>query len=103
MAFGAMEIAAVTRQQDYTAIKHQEDNKGIVNQMQIGEQNLKENEHKAQEVNNADNANWNNSQPDAREKGKNEYFGDGGQKRREGKQKVGQVIVKGHSGFDIKI
>lgn len=101
MGFG-MEIAAITRQQDFTSIKHNEDNKSVLNQSQLGIKAEKENERKARDVNTADNADWNNQRPDAREKGKNEYTGDGGQNRKQN-SKVEKVLVKGYGGFDIKI
>lgn len=103
MAFGTIEIATVTRQQDYTAIKHQEDTKGIVNQIQLGEQAQKNEDKKAKNVNEADDANWNNARHDAREKGKNEYQGDGGRDKDGPKKKHERVVVKGRQGFDIKI
>ena len=101
MGFG-MEIAAITRQQDFTSIKHNEDNKSVLNRAQLEIKVEKENEQKARDVNTADNADLNNQRPDGREKGKNEYTGDGGEKRKQN-SKVEKVLVKGHGGFDIKI
>ena len=82
MAFGSIEIVSLTRTQEYTTIKQQEDNKGFVNQTNIGQQLEKKTEQLAREVNSSDNAQWQNKKFDAREKGSNEYSGDGGKKLR---------------------
>ena len=101
MAFGSIEITTVTRAQDYTAMKHNEDNKALTDQVNIGHTIQKDEARRPKEVRNSDNADWQNKQFDARDKGSNEYGGDGGSKRR--KEKTQQVIVNGHRSFDIKI
>lgn len=103
MAFGSIEIVSLTRTQEYTTIKQQEDNKGFVNQTNIGQQLDKKTEQLAREVNSSDNAQWQNKKFDAREKGSNEYSGDGGKKRRDQKDRQEQVVIKGHQSFDMKI
>ncbi len=102
MAFGSIEIVSLTRSQDYTAIKQNEDNKGLVEQTHIGQQVKKETEQRSKEVHSSDNTEWHNKKFDAKEKGSNEYSGNGGNKRKRQEQKE-QVIVKGHQGFDMKI
>ena len=101
MAFGSIEITAVTRAQDYTTIKHNEDNKALTDQANIGHNIQKDEARRPKEVRNSDNTDWQNKQFDARDKGSNEYGGDGGNRR--SKEKTQQVIVNGHRGFDIKI
>lgn len=102
MAFGSIEITTITRAQDYTTIKHNEDNKGYVNQTNIGQQIQKDTEQRTKEVRSSDNAEWHSRKFDAKDKGDNEYSGDGGrQKKRE--EKTEQVVVNGHRSFDIKI
>lgn len=102
MAFGSIEIVTLTRTQDYTTIKHNEDNKGLVNQATIGQQIQKNTEQKIREVHSSDNTEWHNKKFDARDKGSNEYSGDGGKKRGGNKAKE-QVVIKGHQSFDMKI
>ena len=102
MAFGSIEIVSLTRTQDYTTIKHNEDNKGLVNQANIGQQIQKDTEQRAKEVRSGDNAEWHERKFDAKDKGDNEYSGDGGQRRKR-EEKTEQVIVNGHRSFDIKI
>lgn len=102
MAFGSIELTTISRAQDYSAIKHNEDNKGIVDQGNIVAHVQKTEEHRAREVHSSDNAQWHDQRPDAREKGKNEYSGDGGRKRRGGGPRE-QMVKKSQGGFDMKI
>ena len=102
MALGAIEIVTLTRTQDYTAIKHNEDNKGFINQTAIGQQVQKNTEQRVKEVHHSDNADWHNKKFDAKDKGSNEYTGDGGKKRRNNSSGE-QVVVKGQQRFDMKI
>ena len=82
MAFGSIDLTTISRAQDYSGIKQNEDNKGMFAQTFIS-QNVQNN-------------------PDAKEKGNGEYFGDGG-KRRRGAKPQERVIVKGRDSFDMKI
>ncbi len=102
MAFGSMEITTITRSQDYTTIKQNEDNKGMADQLNIGQQVQKETQQRTKEVYRGENAQWYQKQPDAKEKGNSEYTGDGGRKRKK-QEKTEQVLVKGRQSFDIKI
>lgn len=102
MAFGSIELTTITRTQDYTTIKQNEDNKGLVDQSNIGQQVQKESEQHIREVRSSDNADWHNKKFDAREKGDNEYSGDGGSRRKQ-QEKKEQVVIKGRGGFDIKV
>lgn len=101
MAFGAIEFTTITRAQDYTTIKHNEDNKGFVDQTNFSQQVQKTTEQSIRQVNRSDDPEWHHNNPDAKEKGNNEYQGDGGRYRKQGTKE--QVVVKGRGGFDIKI
>ena len=103
MAFGSIEITTITRAQDYTTIKQNEDNKSFINQTNISQKIQKDTEQRAREVRSSDNTDWHNKKFDAREKGSNEYQGDGGKNRREDKDKRKRSAETGHGGFDIKI
>lgn len=96
-----LQIATITRSQDYTVIKHNEDNRGFVQQTTIGHQLEKKTEQLNHEVNSSDNTDWQNKKFDAKEKGSNEYTGNGGKKRNQ--EKKDRVIVKTRQGFDMKI
>ena len=104
MAFGTLEIASIPRTQDYTVIKQNEDNKGVFQQMTLEQQSDKQSEQRTREVHSSDNADWYTGQYDAKEKGNNEYAGNGGKHRKkENPGKDGVVVAKQHQGFDIKI
>lgn len=102
MAFGSIEIVTMTRTQDYTTIKQNQDNKPMLDQANFGQQMEKQTNELTHKVGNSDETRWHEQKPDAREKGKNEYTGDGGRKRKKEEQSE-RVIVKGHGGFDMKI
>lgn len=102
MAVGPIEMSTIARTQDYTTIKHNEDNKTFVDQSNIGQQLTKNVEQLTKQVQSSDDSDWQNKKFDAKEKGKNEYSGDGGKKHERNNRKE-QVIAKGHQGFDMKI
>ena len=102
MAFGSIELTTISRAQDYTTIKHNEDIKGFVDQANIGQNVQKEQLRRTNQVNQSDETGWHSRQFDAKEKGDNEYAGNGGQKRKK-QEKHEQMVVKGHQSFDMKI
>ena len=102
MSFGSLEVASIPRTQDYTTMKQNEDNKGAFQQMTLGEHAQKQSEQRTREVHSSDNADWYTGQYDAKEKGKNEYAGNGGKHRKkENSEKDGVVVTKQHQGFDL--
>lgn len=98
---GTIEIASIPRVQDFTTIKHQEDNRAALAQMNMNQQSGKEIQDRSKQVNQTQEAVWHQKKFDAKEKGGNEYSGDGGKRR--GSKQVAQVVVKGQQGFDVKI
>lgn len=104
MAIGAIHNATIARVQDFSTIKQNEDNKGHMNQVTIGQDREADAQQKARQVRSGEEANWQNRRHDAKEKGNNEYHGDGG-KRRRGKNPVEQVVIKDRprQSFDLKI
>lgn len=104
MAFGSIELTTISRAQDYTTIKHNEDVKGFVDQTNLGQQANKTAQQQATTVVNRQDPEWQNKRQDAREKGSNEYFGDGGRKRnKDKKEETDRVVIKGRGSFDMKI
>lgn len=105
MAVGAIENATIARVQDYSAIKHNEDNKGYMHQVSIGQNREQDDAQKARQVRQGNEAGWQNKRPDAREKGSNTYQGNGGRDRKEKKPAVEQMVIKDQPprGFDMKI
>lgn len=106
MAFGSIEFTTISRAQDYSSIKHNEDNKGMVDQTNFSSQVQKNVEQLVREVKSGDNTQWHEKKPDAKEKGNGKYTGDGGKKRKQQKQPQqvqDKMVVKGGGGFDLKI
>lgn len=105
MSLGPIEFnVTVSRVQDYTTLKHNEDIRPNVQQMDISRQTIKETDHKASYVDKKDEANNEQKKQDAKDKGKNKYMGDGG-KNRPGARipKEGTVVKKEQGGFDFRI
>ena len=101
MAFGSIEFTTISRAQDYSAIKHNEDNKGFVDQTNFSDQVQKTTEQRIREVHSSDDTEWHQQNPDAKEKGNNEYQGDGGRRRKQGVE--ARMVVKNQGGFDMKV
>lgn len=94
----------VTRAQDFTTIKQNEDNKGMVDQSNFQRQFDRTVDNRLRQVNQGDRAENESKRFDAKEKGGGSYHGDGGQNRKkEEKEADGKVVLKGRSSFDIKI
>ena len=102
MALGAIDLTTISRAQDYSSIKHNEDNKGMVAQTNISQDIQKTTEQRIREVHSSDDPEWHQKNPGAKEKGNGEYYGDGG-RRRKGAKTQDRVVVKGRGGFDMKI
>lgn len=103
MAIGFVELQGqITRAQDYTTIKHNDDTKGMVEQANFGQQMTKQVEKQVKRVNKGDQPEYHERKFDAKDKGSNEYHGDGG-KNRKGlkKESDGKVLLKGVSTFDV--
>jgi len=97
----SMDIAAIARTQDFSTIKQFEDNRAALAQMNMHQQSGKEIQNRAKQVLQTDETQWQQKRFDSREKGSNEYAGDGGKGRR--KQPTEQVVVKKQQGFDVKV
>lgn len=100
MAIGQIEIQGqITRAQDFTVLKHNEDTRGAVEQTNVGNQFTKQVENQVKTVNQKEQPDNQNKKFDAKEKGSNEYNGDGGQNRKNEektpKEPDGKVLLKG--------
>lgn len=104
MAIGFVELQGqITRAQDFTTVKHNEDTKGLVDQTNFGQQMTKQVERQTQRVNQRERAENRQKKFDAKEKGSNEYHGDGGRGRKQNKpESDGKVLLKGVSTFDTR-
>lgn len=102
MALGVIEIATITRSQDYATIKHNETAKVVTDQSHITAQVQKDASQNTRQVRSGEGPTWHGKKFDAKEKGDGQYAGDGGQKRRK-EQQDGKVAIKTSGGFDVKI
>lgn len=102
MAIGFVEMQGqITRAQDYTMIKHNDDTKGMVEQANFGQQMTKQVEKQVKRVNQGERPEYHERKFDAKDKGSNEYQGDGGKNRKGMKKEAdGKVLLKGVSSFD---
>ena len=106
MSIGFVELnGGIQRTQDYATVKHNEEHRVVVDQSNIQTQFSKQVQEKSTRVKRGDDAQNTNQRHDAKEKGKNEYYGDGGRRRQKenGMSADGRVIPKNSSGFDMKI
>lgn len=103
MALGAIDLTSISRAQDYSPIKQNEDNKAFMDQNNIGQNVRKDIQQRAREVRTGDNSDWHSRKFDAKDKGSNEYQGDGGRRKNGNNQKEQMIVKGGHQGFDIKI
>lgn len=106
MGIGPIELqGAISRTTDFATIRHNEENKAVVDQANVVTNAQKQEEEKSTTVTRSDETSNYQRKFDAKEKGDNEYEGDGGSKKRsKGDNKDGKVVVKGlESSFDIRI
>lgn len=106
MAIGQIEIQGqITRAHDVTMFKHNEDTRGLVEQANAGNEVAKQAEEHVTRVNRGDRTENKNKKFDAKEKGSNEYRGDGGQNRKKEPEKEkepdGKVLLKGMGDYDV--
>ena len=106
MAIGFVEMQGqITRAQDYTTIKHNEDAKGMVEQANVGQQMTKQVERQVNRVNKGNQPEYHERKFDAKDKGSNEYHGDGGQarKRKKCENPDGKVLMKKAEKIDFSV
>lgn len=99
------QYGTIGRTQDFSIIKQQEDAKAALDQMNLQVSAEKDANDKMSQVRTADNAQMNGKKFDAKEKGDNEYTGDGGRGRKKTAEKrtEGKVLLKKMKSFDMKI
>ena len=106
MAIGFVEMQGqITRAQDFTSIKHNEDTRPMVEQSNFGQQMVKQIERQVNRVNQGEQPEYHEKKFDAKDKGSNEYQGDGGQSRKKklAKNPDGKVLMKKANNFDFSV
>lgn len=104
MAIGFVELQGqITRAQDFTTLKHNDDSKGMVEQANVGQQMTRQIERQVNRVNKGDQPEYHEKRFDAKDKGSNEYNGDGGRsrKRKPGENPDGKVLLKKTIDFTV--
>ena len=103
MAIGGIEMTSIVRSQDYTAIKFNEDSKGVMQQSNLITSMHQQEEQRAKQVNQGKDADWQQKKFDAREKGNGHYAGNSGQRKKKQEEEKAKNALYHSSGFDIKI
>ena len=104
MSLGIVEInSAMTGINDFHNIRHNEEAKAGEDQVNFQNQFNQEMENKRIDVNQSEDANNRQKRFDSRDKGSNEYSGDGGRNRKKKEENPDGRVVPKYSGFDMKI
>ncbi len=105
MGISPIELSGgIQRVQDFAQIKQQEDNRPLVNQMNSETTVDRHVDERINTVEKKDDAESYQHGFDSKEKGSNEYYGDGGRGRKKKDSDGGHVVKKGiGSGFDVRI
>lgn len=106
MAIGFVELQGqITRAQDFTTVKHNEDTKGMVEQANFSQQMTKQVEKQVNRVNEGKQPEYHERKFDAKDKGSNEYHGDGGRARKKkmGENPDGKVLMKKAEKIDFSV
>lgn len=110
MAIGQVELnQAMTRIQDYSTQKHNEDFRGTIQQGHAQDKFNKDINQDIRQVVKTDQSEYHNKTQyqdrkfDAKEKGDNQYTSDGGRKRKREGNSDGKVKPKQNKGFDMRI
>lgn len=92
----------ISRTQDITPIKHNQDNKPMTDQSNFQVHFHKEVDRNTKQVTTADNTENTPGKFDAKEKGNGEYF-DQRKNKSKKEEKEQKVIIKGRKGFDVSV
>ena len=106
MAIGFVEMQGqITRAQDFTSIKHNDDTKPMVEQANFGQQMAKQVDRQVNRVNQGTQPEYHQKKFDAKDKGSNEYRGDGGRSRKKklAKNPDGKVLMKKANHIDFSV
>lgn len=94
MAIGSIEFQGqISRAQDLTMLKHNDDQKGMIDQGNFQTQFHKEVEQKSTQVKRGDDTENEQKRMDAKNKGNGQYAGDGGRKKKKTAKKDRKSVV----------
>ena len=101
MGISPMDIVMMQRMNDVASMRQNEMTRPQMQRVTIAMDMEKQTALNSEQVKAKDDAGKSNTEHDAKEKGKNFYYGDGGRNRK--KDEEGKVTVKGSKSFDFKI
>ncbi len=93
----------ISRAQDISAIRHNEENRGALDHMNIQNKMEAKQEQEVRTVHEADNGDKTDTHHDAKEKGRNEYINLRKSVKKKQANTQEKVVAKGVQGFDVKI
>lgn len=93
----------VQRSQEVSQMKHQENNKPLVDNQNFGQHFSREIKHHMDSVTDSQKGEKKKEQYDAKKKGNGREYEGGQQKKREKKENAEKVILKNQNSFDIRI
>ncbi len=93
----------ISRVQDVATLKHNEDNKHIVNQTNLSVHSQKEIDHHQKKVRNADDSNYYQEQYDAKEKGNGSYYSNQKKKKNHSQEQKEKKLKENSHSFDVSI
>ncbi len=102
MAVSPVDISMMQRMNDVAQIRHNEMTRPDVQQNAITHEIEKQVTMHSEQIRKKDDPNKSDTKHDAREKGKNTYFGSRG-KGKGAKEEAGKVVIKSNASFDMKI
>lgn len=104
MAINPIEMnGMVSRSQDISVLKHNEDNRAALQQGNVANALVKKTQEKHEQVVNPEKTEYNEFRYDAKEKGNGSYQGNSKKKDKKDKQEDGKVVKKQPRGFDMRI
>ena len=104
MAINPIEMnGMVTRSQDISMLKHNEDSRAVLQQGNVANAIVKKTQEKSEQVVNPEKTEYNEYRYDAKEKGNGSYQDNRKDNQKKKKQEDGRVVIRQPGGFDIKI
>lgn len=93
----------VVRTQDFSSMRQQENIRLSGENVQIRQQIDERGNESVRTVHSSDDSDRPDTHHDAKEEGRNKYYGSSGGRKKDNTKSDGKVLIKGRGGFDLKI
>ena len=93
----------IVRTQDFGSMRQQENIKLTGENIQVRQQLDERGNESVRTVHSSDDSDRPDTHHDAKEEGRNKYYGNSGARKKEKGKSDGKVLVKNRGGFDLKI